>query len=68
MQPTSFVDSTQQNETLKRYHGALKEYQRLPQRLRSKESPLLGNLIKKYREYSINEDDSAAVLVMVYWA
>ena len=42
-------------------------YQRLPNDLRRGEAWVVSALINQYKELGINEDDSAAMLVIVYW-
>lgn len=68
MHPTAMVDGKKPRSILKRYLKAMKIYQTLPASMRQKESQLVTELINQYHEYGIDEDDSAAVLVMVYWA
>ena len=68
MNPTAMVDDKTPKRILKRYQDAMKEYQRLPASSRPNESSLIADLVSTYESYDIDNDDRAAVLVMVYWA
>lgn len=67
MYPSRFLDSKEVTDVWKQFTKAFLIYQRLPKELRKGESWLLTTLIDYYKMLAINEDDSAAMLVMVYW-
>jgi hypothetical protein len=50
-----------------KYTRAFSIYQRLPKEMRKNEAWIVTALIDQYKEQGINENDSAAMLVMVYW-
>lgn len=50
-----------------KYTRAFLIYQRLPKEMRREEAWIVTTLIDQYRQLGIHEDDSAAMLVMVYW-
>ena len=68
LHPSPFVDSKDVQAILKRYSSAFLRYRRLPKEMRAAEAAVVTSLIDQYRELGINEEDSAAMLVMVYWA
>ena len=50
-----------------KYTRAFSIYQRLPKDKRKEEAWVVTALIDQYKLLNIHEDDSAAMLVMVYW-
>jgi cholesterol 7alpha-monooxygenase len=68
MNPSPFIDSRRILSIRTRYRDAFLQYQRLPKEKRSKEAALVTKLIDQYHELDINAEDSAAMLIMVYWA
>jgi hypothetical protein len=68
MYPSPFIDSRRVMSIRKRYRDAFLQYQRLPKEKRSKEATLVTKIIDQYHELDINVEDSAAMLIMVYWA
>ena len=67
MYPSQFLDSKEVTAVREQFTKAFLIYQRLPKELRKGESWLVTTLIDQYKLLAINEDDSAAMLVMVYW-
>ena len=66
--PAPGIDSRKVAALRERYTNAFIKYMRLPQSARAEEAWLITTLINQYKELGINERDSAAMLVMVYWA
>ena len=67
MYPSTFFDSQSVAAIRAQYTRAFLIYQRLPKDLRRGEAWVVSTLIDQYKELGINEEDSAAMLVMVYW-
>lgn len=67
MYPSRFLDSKEVAAVREQYTKAFLIYQRLPKELRKGESWVVSTLIDQYKMLGINEDDSAAMLVMVFW-
>ena len=67
MYPSRFLDSKEVTAAREQYTKVFLIYQRLPKELRKGESWLVTTLSDQYKMLGINEDDSAAMLVMVYW-
>jgi hypothetical protein len=67
MYPSPFLDSKEVAAIREQYSKAFLIYQRLPKELRKGEAWVVSTLIDQYKELGINEHDSAAMLVMVYW-
>lgn len=67
MYPSRFLDSKEVTAIREQFTKAFLIYQRLPKGLRKGESWVVSTLIDQYKTLGINEDDSAAMLVMVYW-
>ena len=67
MYHSRFVDSREVAAVRAQFTKALLIYQRLPKELRKGESWVVSTLIDQYKMLGIHEDDSAAMLVMVYW-
>lgn len=67
MYPSVFLDSKEVAAIREEYAKAFLIYQRLPKELRQGEAWVVSTLIDQYKELGINEKDSAAMLVMVYW-
>lgn len=67
MYPSRFLDPKKVAAIREQYTRAFLIYQRLPKDLRKGEAWVVSTLIDQYRELGINESDSAAMLVMVYW-
>ena len=67
MYPSKFIDSQSVAAIRAQYTRAFLIYQRLPKDLRRGEAWVVSTLIDQYRELGIDEEDSAAMLVMVYW-
>lgn len=67
MYPSRFLDSTEVAAIREQYAKAFLIYQRLPKEIRKGEAWVVSTLIDQYQELGINEHDSAAMLVMVYW-
>lgn len=65
--PSPFVDTREVVALRQQYHRAFMIYQRLPTELRKEEAWVVTALIDQYKKLGIHEDDSAAMLVMVYW-
>jgi hypothetical protein len=67
MYPSRFIDSKEVAAIREQYARAFLVYQRLPKELRKGEAWVVSTLIDQYKELGIDEHDSAAMLVMVYW-
>ena len=67
MYPSRFLDSKKVAAVREQFTRAFLIYQRLPKELRKEEAWVVSTLIDQYKELGINEHDSAAMLVMVYW-
>ena len=67
MYPSRLIDSKNVAAIKEQYTRAFLIYQRLPKSLRKGEAWVVSTLIDQYRELGIDEKDSAAMLVMVYW-
>ena len=67
MYPSRLIDSKEVTAIRDQYTKAFLIYQRLPKELRKGEAWVVTTLIDQYRELGIHEDDSAAMLVMIYW-
>jgi hypothetical protein len=61
------LDSREIEGLREKYTRAFKIYQRLPKEKRREEAWIVTALIDEYRLRGIDEGDSAAMLVMVYW-
>jgi hypothetical protein len=62
-----FLDAREIKGLRQKYTRAFSIYQRLPKETRKHEAWIVTALIDQYKEQNIHEDDSAAMLVMVYW-
>jgi hypothetical protein len=62
-----FIDGREIKGLRERYTRAFCIYQRLPEEMRKNEAWIVTALIDQYMEQGIHEDDSATMLVMVYW-
>ena len=67
MYPCPGVDAAEVKALRRQYTKAFLTYMRLPKEARKGEAWLITTLIDQYKELNINEDDAAAMLVMVYW-
>lgn len=67
MYPSRFLDSKEVAGVREQYTKAFLIYQRLPKELRKGESWVVSTLIDQYKMLGIDENDSAAMLVMVFW-
>ncbi|MCJ1432521.1 hypothetical protein MMC27_001878 [Xylographa pallens] len=67
MYPSRLIDGKEVSAIRAQFTDAFKIYQRLPRELRKGESWVVSTLIEQYQLLNIHEDDSAAMLVMVYW-
>ena len=67
MYPSRLIDAKEVIAIRAQFTNAFKVYQRLPIELRKGESWVVSTLIEQYQLLGIHEDDSAAMLVMVYW-
>lgn len=67
MYPSRFLDSKKVAAVREQFTRAFLIYQRLPKELRKEEAWVVSTLIDQYKELGIDEHDSAAMLVMVYW-
>ncbi|MCJ1454190.1 hypothetical protein MMC28_004541 [Mycoblastus sanguinarius] len=65
--PSPGIDSSRVKSLRQKYMKAFLAYMRLPKEARRNEAWLITTLIDQYRELGINEDDAAAMMVMVYW-
>ena len=68
MYPSPFVETRKVKAIRQEYTEAFRKYLRLPKDQRAGEGELITTLIDQYYELGLHEDDSAAMLVMVYWA
>lgn len=67
MQSSPLIDSRSVAAVRAQYTLAFLIYQRLPKELRRGETWIVTTLVDEYKRLDINEQDSAAILVMVYW-
>ena len=67
MYPCPGIDAREARALRAQYHRAFLTYMRLPREARKEEAWMITALIDQYREFEINEDDAAAMMVMVYW-
>lgn len=67
MYPSRFIDCREVAAIREQYTKAFLIYQRLHNGMRKGEAWVVSRLIDQYRELGIDEHDSAAMLVMVYW-
>ncbi|KAI9878024.1 MAG: hypothetical protein M1830_002144 [Pleopsidium flavum] len=67
MYPSPFLYTKGVAAIREQYTKAFLIYQRLPKEMRKGEAWVVSALIDQYKELGINENDSAAMLVMVYW-
>ncbi|KAI9845649.1 MAG: hypothetical protein M1837_004623 [Sclerophora amabilis] len=65
--PSPGIDSREVKSWRQKYTKAFLAYIRLPKEARKDEAWLITTLIDQYRELGINENDAAAMMVMVYW-
>ena len=65
--PSIFLDSKSVAAIRAQYTRAFLIYQRLPKELQRGEAWAVTTLIDEYKRLDINEQDSAAMPVMVYW-
>lgn len=65
--PSRLLDTREVKALREQYHRAFMIYQRLPRELRQGEAWVVSTLIDQYAQLNIHENDSAAMLVMVYW-
>ena len=66
MYPCPGIDATVVRALRAQHKKAFLTYMRLPKEARRDEAWLITTLIDQYKELGINEDDAAAMLVMVY--
>ena len=66
--PCPRIDAKEVKRLRAQYTRAFLTYMRLPKEARRDEAWLITTLIDQYKELNIDEDDAAAMLVMVYWA
>lgn len=64
---SKLVDSKEIKALREKYTRAFSIYQRLPKEKRKEEAWIVTALIDQYKQLNVHEDDSAAMLVMVYW-
>lgn len=67
MNPARGIDSRLVRSLRDQYIRAFVKYIQLPKEQRSQESWLVTTLISEYQAFNIDEHDSAAMLIMVYW-
>lgn len=67
MYDSPILDSKKIKALREQYTRAFQIYQRLPKEARKEEAWIVTALIDEYQQRGIHEDDSAAMLVMVYW-
>jgi cholesterol 7alpha-monooxygenase len=67
MYPSRLLDAREVTAVREQYIRAFLIYQRLPKELRKGEAWIVSTLIDQYKALGIHEDDSAAMLVMIYW-
>ncbi|KAF2235506.1 cytochrome p450 [Viridothelium virens] len=67
MYESKMLDSKEIKTLREKYTRAFLIYQRLPKEMRKEEAWIVTALIDQYKTLAIHEDDSAAMLVMVYW-
>lgn len=65
--PCPGIDAREVKALRSQYHRAFLSYMRLPKEARTKEAWMISTLIDQYREFNIDEDDAASMMVMVYW-
>jgi cholesterol 7alpha-monooxygenase len=63
---SKLLDAREIKALREKYTRAFSIYQRLPKEMRKNEAWIVTALIDQYKAQGINEDDSAAMLVMVY--
>jgi hypothetical protein len=66
--PSRWVKSGEVMAIREQYTRAFLEYQKIPQSRRKEESWVVSTLIDQYKQFAIDKQDSAAMLVMIYWA
>jgi len=66
--PAPGISSTKVATLRVRYTNTFLKYMKLPHNARKEEASLITTLVDQYKELDISEHDSAAMLVMVYWA
>ena len=67
MYPCPGINAREVKALRAQYQRAFLTYMRLPKEARKEEAWMISALIDQYREFNINEDDAAAMMVMVYW-
>jgi hypothetical protein len=66
--PAPGISSTKVATLRERYTNTFLKYMNFPHNARKEEASLITTLVDQYKELDISEHDSAAMLVMVYWA
>lgn len=67
MYESPILDSKEIKALREQYTRVFQIHQRLPKDVRKEEAWIVTALIDEYRQRGIHEDDSAAMLVIVYW-